>query len=193
MRTITVIENVTLDGVMQAPGRPDEDPRGGFAHGGWAAAVAPDPVVQARMGQGLARPGAMLFGRRTYEDFHSFWPHQKDNPYTPVLNARTKYVASRTGTGPLPWENSVLLRGEAADTVAALKETEGDDLVVLGSGALVRSLAHAGLVDTYVLSIFPIVLGSGQRLFDDGVAATLRLVDSVTGPSGVILATYARD
>jgi dihydrofolate reductase len=191
MRTITVIENVTLDGVMQAPGRPDEDPRGGFAHGGWAAAFH-DPVVQARMGEGLVRPAALLFGRRTYDDFHGFWPHQKDNPFTPVLNARTKYVASRTATGPLPWENSVLLRGEATETVAALKDEDGDDLLVLGSGALVRALARADLVDRYVLSIFPIVLGTGQRLFDEGTAARLRLADSVAGPSGVILATYER-
>jgi dihydrofolate reductase len=193
MGTLTVLENVTLDGVMQSPGRPEEDGRGGFTHGGWAAASAQDPVIQARMGEGLGTPTALLFGRRTYEDFYGFWPHQKDNPYTSVLNARPKYVASRTLEEPLPWQNSTLLRGEATETVAALKAEDGDDLLVIGSGVLVRSLARAELVDTYILSIFPIVLGSGQRLFDDGVAARLRLTDSVAGPSGVILATYARD
>lgn len=188
-----MIENVTLDGVMQSPGRAEEDTRGGFAHGGWGALVATDPVIQGRMGEGLGNPGALLLGRRTYDDFHGFWPRQTDNPFTPVLNARTKYVTSRSKDASLPWENSVLLAGEAAETVAALKADGDGDLVVLGSGALVRTLARADLVDAYVLSIFPIVLGSGQRLFDDGVAARLRLADSVAGPSGIILATYTRD
>ena len=193
MRTITALENVTLDGVMQSPGRPEEDDRGGFTHGGWAAASARDPEIQARMGEGMGPPGGLLFGRRTYEDFHGFWPHQKDNPVTDVLNARQKYVASRTLAEPLPWENSTLLPGDAAESVAALKKEGDEDLLILGSGALVRSLAQHDLIDRYTLLIFPIVLGGGQRLFDDGVAARLRLTDSLTGPSGVILATYARD
>ena len=193
MRTITALENVTLDGVMQSPGRPEEDDRGGFTHGGWAAASARDPEIQARMGEGMGKPGSLLFGRRTYEDFYGFWPHQKDNPFTSVLNARRKYVASRTLTDPLPWENSTLLSGEAAEAVATLKKEGDEDLLILGSGELVRSLARHDLIDRYTLLIFPIVLGGGQRLFDDGVAARLRLTDSLTGPSGVILATYARD
>ena len=193
MRTITALENVTLDGVMQSPGRPEEDDRGGFTHGGWAAASARDPEIQARMGEGMGKPGGLLFGRRTYEDFYGFWPHQKDNPVTDVLNARQKYVASRTLAEPLPWENSTLLPGDAAESVAALKKEGDEDLLILGSGALVRSLARHDLIDRYTLLIFPIVLGGGQRLFDDGVAARLRLTDSLIGPSGVILATYARD
>jgi dihydrofolate reductase len=192
MRTITVLENVTLDGVMQSPGRPDEDERGGFTHGGWAAASSRDPVIQARMAEGMGTPTHLLFGRRTYEDFFGFWPRQKDNPFTTALNAQRKYVASRTLREPLPWENSVLLPGDAAETVRALREQEGRDLLVLGSGALVRSLAGADLVDRYVLSIFPIVLGTGQRLFASGPATTFRLADSLTGPTGIILATYER-
>jgi dihydrofolate reductase len=193
MRTITVLENVTLDGVMQSPGRPDEDERGGFTHGGWAAASSRDPVIQGRMAEGMGRPTDLLFGRRTYEDFFGFWPKQKDNPFTAALNAQRKYVASRTLREPLPWENSVLLPGEAVETVATLRKEEGNDLLVLGSGALVRSLAGADLVDRYVLSIFPLVLGTGQRLFDTGRAANFRLADSVTGTTGIILATYERN
>jgi dihydrofolate reductase len=193
MRTITALENVTLDGVMQSPGRPEEDERGGFTHGGWGAAIARDPEIHARMGEGMGKPGSLLLGRRTYEDFYGFWPHQKDNPFTPVLNARRKYVASRTLREPLPWENSTLLPGDATDAVAAMKKEDGDDLLILGSGELVRSLARRDLVDRYTLLIFPIVLGGGQRLFDDGVGARLRLTESLTGSSGVILATYARD
>ncbi|SNS32063.1 Dihydrofolate reductase [Streptosporangium subroseum] len=190
MRRIVVTGNVTLDGVTQAPGRPDEDVRGGFEHGGWALPYD-DEVKAEAMGRGMAQTGAMLFGRRTYEDFFNVWPHRTDNPFTEFLNGVQKYVASTTLTGPLPWKNSTLLAGDAADAVAELKKLPGPDLAVIGSGELVRSLARRELVDEYVLLIHPLVLGSGRRLFPDGAPpARLRLVDSVPTPTGVIIATY---
>ena len=191
MPTLTVIENLSLDGVMQAPGRPDEDERDGFAHGGWAIPYN-DEVLGRKMGEHMARPGALLFGRRTYEDFAGFWPRQADNPFTPVLEARTKYVVSSTLAEPLPWANSTLLRGDAAQAVAGLKERTDEDLVVLGSGQLVRTLAAEDLVDEYLLLVHPLVLGSGRRLFPDGgPRQDLRLVDSVTTTTGVTVATFA--
>jgi dihydrofolate reductase len=173
---------------MQAPGRPDEDRRGGFEQGGWAVPYN-DEVMAGVAGEGMANPASLLFGRRTYEDFFSFWPHQTDNPFTEVLNNSRKYVASQTLTAPLPWSNSTLLDGDAADAVADLKRRE--DLLVLGSGELVQSLRRRNLVDEYVLLIHPLVLGAGRRLFPDGAAATkLRLVKTVPTTTGVIIATY---
>jgi dihydrofolate reductase len=190
MSRLIVINNITLDGVMQAPGRPDEDTRDGFAHGGWAAPYG-DEVMGRVMGERMARPGALLLGRRTYEDFASFWPKQTDNPFTPVLNERVKYVASTTLREPLPWTNSKLLRGDAAQAVAELKEQGHDSLAVLGSGELIRSLLQHDLIDEYVLTIHPLVLGAGRRLFpDDGTTAKLRLVDSTPTTTGVLIATY---
>jgi dihydrofolate reductase len=189
MRKIAVTEHLTLDGVMQAPGRPDEDTRGGFEHGGWAIPNN-DEVMMRVMGEGMARAGPLLFGRRTYEDFYGFWPHQKDNPFTDVLNDVEKFVASRTLTDPLPWNNSTLLKGDAAEAVKELKEQPGKDIGVLGSGELVESLIRHQLVDEYLLMIHPLVLGSGRRLFPEGVHSSLRLVDSVTTTTGVLIATY---
>jgi dihydrofolate reductase len=190
MRRLVVINNLTLDGVMQAPGRPDEDVRGGFQHGGWALPYN-DPVMGQAMGERMAQGGPLLLGRRTYEDFASFWPNQKDNPFTEVLNNVQKYVASTTLEEPLPWSNSTLLEGDAAEAVARLKDEPGEDLAVLGSGELVQSLMRHNLVNEYVLLIHPLVLGSGRRLFADGTSAVaLRLVDSVTTTTGVIIATY---
>lgn len=186
---VVAIENVTLDGVMQAPARPDEDTSDGFAHGGWAVGYG-DEVMAEQMGRRMARDGAMLLGRRTYEDFFAVWPKRTDNPYTEVLNRSHKYVASRTLAEPLPWENSTLLPGDAADAVARLREEEEGDLAVLGSGTLVRALAARGLVDEYLLSIHPLVLGTGRRLFDGVPPAPLRLTASVTTTTGVIIATY---
>ncbi|GAA3079932.1 dihydrofolate reductase family protein [Pseudonocardia yunnanensis] len=198
MGMLTVVGNLTLDGVMQAPGRCDEDERDGFAHGGWAQPYS-DPVMGRVMGEGMTAPNvSLLFGRRTYQDFAGFWPKQQDNPFTPVLDARRKYVASRTLTEPLPWNNSALLHGDAAKSVAELKAESADDLVVLGSGELCRTLIRHDLVDQYVLSIHPLVLGSGRRLFTDGAFtdnaafARLRLVDSVPTTTGVLIATYRR-
>lgn len=139
MSEVIVIEHLTLDGVMQAPGRQDEDLRGGFNHGGWAVPNN-DEVMGRAMGEGMAQGGPLLLGRRTYEDFYSFWPKQKDNPFTEVLNDTQKYVASTTLTEPLPWSNSTLLKGDAAQAVAKLKEQTGRDIGVLGSGELVQSL-----------------------------------------------------
>jgi dihydrofolate reductase len=189
MRKVVVFTSVTLDGVMQAPGRPDEDTRGGFAHGGWATPYS-DEVMGRVAAEGMASGGALLLGRRTYEDFYGFWPHQPDNPYTEALNNSLKYVASTTLAEPLPWANSRLLQGDAADAVAKLKEQPGKDLTVLGSGQLAGSLIRRGLVDRYVLLIHPLALGSGRRLFPDDADVALRLVDSVTTTTGVIIATY---
>ncbi|MEQ4305464.1 dihydrofolate reductase family protein [Plantactinospora sp. B6F1] len=194
MGKLVVVVNVTLDGVMQAPGGTDEDTRGGFRHGGWATPYA-DHVMAETMGRGMRADGALLFGRRTFEKFCGYWPRQTDgNPYTEVLNRKHKYVASRSLAEPLPWQNSSLLKGDATAAVAALtREVEGD-LVVLGSGELVRSLAGAGLVDIYTLSIHPITLGSGTKLFAEGETGydTLELVDAVPTTTGVIIATYQR-
>ena len=190
MRKLTVITHLTLDGVMQAPARPDEDARGEFGRGGWAQAgndqVMADFMV---VGQG-GEPGALVLGRRTYLHFFGFWPHQPDNPYTEVLNKQQKYVASRTLAEPLPWQNSTLLPGDAAEAVAALKQQPGPDLVVMGSGELIGSLRPRALVDEYVLMIHPLILGAGRRLFPEGAPADLRLADSVTTTTGVIIARY---
>jgi dihydrofolate reductase len=190
MSDVVVFTSLTLDGVMQAPGRPDEDRRGGFAHGGWAQPYN-DPVMASMAGESMAESGSLLLGRRTYEDFYSFWPHQTDNPFTEVLDNARKYVASTTLAEPLPWRNSTLLKGDAAEAVAELKQQPGKDLVVLGSGELARSLMRRDLVDRYVLLIHPLVLGSGRRLFADGGAfAALRLVHARTTTTGVVIATY---
>jgi len=187
MSKVVVFTNLTLDGVMQAPGRPDEDRRGGFEHGGWATPYA----AMAQAGNSMANTSALLLGRRTYEDFYSVWPNRTDNPYTAVLNTTQKYVASTTLSEPLSWINSTLLKGDAAEAVARLKEEPGKDLVVMGSGELVQSLMRHNLVDEYVLLIHPLVLGSGRRLFADGGAfAALRLVDTKTTTTGVVIATY---
>jgi dihydrofolate reductase len=190
MSKIVVVENLSLDGVMQAPGRADEDPCGGFEHGGWALPY--DDSAKGRiMAAGMAQAGPLLFGRTTDEDFFSVWPKRKDNPFREVLDNAQKYVASTTLTEPLPWKNSTLLKGDVADAMARLKEQPGKDIVVLGSGELVRSLMRRHLVDGYVLLIHPLVLGSGRRLFaDDGAFAALRLVDAQTTSTGVLIATY---
>ena len=146
MRKIVVVESLSLDGVMQAPGRADEDPRRGFTHGGWALPYN-DAVKGKVMAEGMAQAGPLLFGRRTYEDFFSVWPKRTDNPFTAALDNAQKYVASTTLTEPLPWRNSTLLKGEAADGVARLKAQPGKDIVVLGSGELVGSLIRHNLVD----------------------------------------------
>jgi dihydrofolate reductase len=188
---LTVVENLTLDGVMQAPGRADEDVRDGFAHGGWAQPYN-DRVMAETMGKGMAAADvSLLFGRRTYEDFAGFWSKQRSNPVAAVLNARRKFVASTTLDEPLPWQNSVLLHGDAEKAVAALKEEVGNDLVVLGSGERCRTLVQHDLVDQYTLLIHPLVLGAGRRLFTDGAAfARLRLVECVPTTTGVLIATY---
>ncbi len=191
MRKLVVFMNLSLDGVMQAPGRPDEDRRGGFEHGGWATPYA-DPVMGSVAAEGMSKGADLLFGRRTYEDFAAVWPTMPEpNPFTAVLNNSQKYVASTTLKEPLPWINSTLLKGNVPEAVARLKEQPGKDLLVLGSGELVQSLMRSNLVDEYVLLIHPLVLGSGRRLFPDGGAsADLRLVDTKTTTTGVVIVTY---
>jgi dihydrofolate reductase len=191
VRKLTAIESITLDGVMQAPARPDEDVRGGFEHGGWGISYA-DEVMGRAMGERMAKSagGPLVLGRRTYEDLAEVWPKRKDNPYTDALNRAEKHVASTTLSEPLPWQNSRLLAGDAVDAVAKLKQDGGKDIGIIGSGHLVRSLMSAGLIDEFLLLIHPLVLGSGQRLFADGVNAQLELADSLTTTTGVVIATY---
>src|SRR4051812_26409171 len=173
---------------MQAPGRADEDRRGDFPHGGWAQGYG-DDVMAAEMGKGMAASGAMLFGRRTYDDFAAVWPKRTDNPFTPFLTAVDKFVVTHDPGFTSTWENTHPLVGEASQTVAELVKTDGPDLSILGSGALVRELAHHGLIDEYVLLVHPLVLGTGIRLF--GYAfAKLELISSVTTTTGVVIARY---
>lgn len=186
---IVVLNHVTLDGVMQAPGRPDEDTRDGFTHGGWAARNT-DEVLGRLWGERMAASGGLLLGRRSYEDMLTYWNAQ-DSPFRDALNDAPKYVASTTLTEPPPWPNTTLLSGDVPAAVAGLRRSPGDDLHVMGSGALIRSLGPGGLVDEYVLGIHPLVLGTGHRLFADGVGpAPLVLVASTTTSTGVIVATY---
>jgi dihydrofolate reductase len=191
MSRIIAINHVTIDGVMQAPGRPDEDRRGGFQYGGWAQA-GNDAVMGQVLGERVARGGALLFGRRTYEDFAAFWPNQPEpNPFTAVLNNIQKYVVSQTLEEPLPWGASTLLKGDAAEAVSRLKEQSEQDIAIMGSGELIQSLAPHNLIDEYLLMIHPLILGTGRRLFPDGTSfAALRLVNSVPTTTGVIIATY---
>ena len=191
MAKVVVINHVSLDGVMQAPGGRDEDTRGGFTRGGWAAPYA-DEVMGRFMSQGMASGGSLLWGRRTYEKMFSHWPKQTDdNPFTPLLNERQKYVASTTLGDPLEWQNSTLLDGDVPARVAELKQQPGGDIAILGSGELVRSLMPHELIDQFVLTIHPLVLGSGIRLFpDDGPYARLQLVHSEPTSTGVLIAVY---
>jgi dihydrofolate reductase len=189
MGKLTVMCNVTLDGVMQAPGRPDEDERGGFTHGGWATSYASDAMGRLMVGDGSDEPTAMLLGRRTYEDFAGFWPHQEPNPFTDALNQIPKYVVSTGLSDPLPWHNSTVVGGDVVEEIRGLKEKQR--LILMGSGALIRSLLPYGVIDEVKLLVHPLVLGSGQRLFgDEGVEAYLTL-DGVEGTTtGVIIASY---
>ena len=191
MSKVVVIEHLTLYGVMQSPGRPDEDPRDGFGYGGWAAARSDTVMIEAQ-GARMGNDWSLLLGRTTYEDFAGFWPNQpKPNPFTDVLDNAVKFVASTTLAEPLSWKNSILLKGDAADAAAGLKKSHGRNLVVFGSGLLVQSLLRRNLIDELVLMIHPLVLGKGRRLFPEGVPdRRFRLEDSVVTPKGVIIATY---
>jgi dihydrofolate reductase len=192
MRAITATMFVTLDGVVQGLGRPDEDPRGGFTHSGWGPRYN-DEVMGRELARSMARPGAMLLGRTTWQDFTTAWGRATDgNPFSTHLNAATKYVVSRTLEDADAWQNSILLRGEAVDTVADLKARPGSDLSINGSASLVRSLHAAGLIDNYTLLIHPLTLGSGVRLFDGPAPLTdFELTGSVTTTKGVIIAHYS--
>jgi dihydrofolate reductase len=192
MGKIVVTNHVTLDGTMQGPASPDEDPRERFERGGWAAPNN-DDVMFGVMAKGMAAGGSLLLGRRTYEHFYGYWPHQTDNPYTDVLNNTQKYVVSTTLDDPLPWQNSTLISDDVAGSVAQLKEQSPKDFVILGSGELIRSLMKDDLIDRFLLMIHPVVLGTGRRLFPDaGPHAPLTLTDSVVTTTGVVIATYDR-
>ena len=199
MGRIVVMNHVTLDGVMQGPGRPDEDTRGGFTHGGWAhRSETPDDAWGKAMSGRMAAGGGLagwLFGRRTYEGLLSYWNQQPDSPFGPMLNNSTKSVASTTLKEPLPWPNSTLLHGGIAEAVGALKAQSDGVLAIMGSGELIGSLMAADLIDEYLLMIHPLVLGSGRRLFPGGAHVSLRLTDCVPTATGVVIATYepARD
>jgi dihydrofolate reductase len=191
MRKVIVINHVTLDGVMQAPGRPDEDTRGGFAHGGWGIPRGDDVIVR-KAGERMGGDRAFLFGRRTYEELLASWNRQ-GGPFKEALNNAPKYIASNTATTRLEWPNSTLLHGDVPAAVAELKQESGGNLVIMGSGELIGSLMAADLIDEYLLMIHPIVLGTGRRLFPEGVHASLRLTDSMTTTNGVLIATYEPD
>jgi dihydrofolate reductase len=194
MGAVTVVNHLTLDGVIQAPAHPDEDRRGGFEHGGWAAANM-DEVMGRTLGESMGRgPGSLLLGRRTYEDLAGYWPHRTDeDPVARVINAQTKWVASRTLAEPLDWRNSRLLPGDVPDAVARLRAESEASLTILGSGELVRALIPHGLIDGWLLMIHPVVAGRGIRMFaDEGHFAALRLVSSVTTTTGVVMARYER-
>jgi dihydrofolate reductase len=192
MSKIMAFENVTLDGVMQAPAYADEDRRGGFEHGGWAMPYA-DEAASRAAASGMSETGAVLLGRMTYEDFASVWPNQPDNPFGTFLNASRKYVASRSLKEPLAWANSTLLEGDVGDAVAHLRDEPGKNVLILGSGELLRSLLKRELVDEITLQIHPLVLGDGIRLFGgDGTLAKFTLADSTTTSTGVVVATYRR-
>jgi dihydrofolate reductase len=191
MRKLVVNTFLTLDGVMQAPGGPEEDPTGGFTHGGWSVNYWDDLMFQA-MEQAMGRPFDLLLGRKTYEIFAAHWPHATDEFGADVLNSATKYVASRT-LAAVGWQNSILLDGDAAEAVARLKDEEGPELQVHGSGNLIQTLLEHDLVDEYRLFTFPLVLGTGKRLFADGaIPRGLKLADSKTSTTGVLIATYER-
>jgi dihydrofolate reductase len=191
MRPLVVNTFVTLDGVMQAPGGPEEDPEGGFAHGGWSVGYW-DEAMGERMGEFMGRPYDLLLGRKTYEIFAAHWP-KVEAPEDGGLNAARKYVASRT-LATVEWNNSALLEGDVAEAVAALKTEDGPEIQVHGSGNLLQTLFEHDLIDRLQLMIFPVVLGTGKRLFGDGtVPAGLKLVDSSIFSSGVILTTYERE
>jgi dihydrofolate reductase len=191
MSKVVVINHVTLDGVMQSPGRPEEDSRDGFTHGGWASANADDQLVAATYARVEEGGGLqLLLGRRSYEGMLGYWNTQ-DSPFKEGLNNAPKYVASRTLREPLPWPNSTLLHGDVADAVTELKRELGGDLTVMGSGELIQTLMRQDLIDEYLLFVHPLVLGTGRRLFRDGSpSASLRLIESTTATTGVVIARY---
>jgi dihydrofolate reductase len=194
MGRIVVMNHVTLDGVMQGPGRPDEDTRGGFIHSGWGQRSAmPGDAAGKAMGERMVAGGGLagwLFGRWTYEELLSYWNQQPDSPFGPLLNNAPKYVASTTLKDPLPWPNSTLLHGDTVEAVRALKGRSDGVLAIMGSGELIGSLMASDLIDEYLLMIHPLVLGSGRRLFPEGVEATLRLAQGVITSAGMVIASY---
>ena len=189
MRELMVTTFLTLDGVMQAPGGAGEDDSGGFAHGGWSVTYWDERMGQV-MGAAMDKPFDLLLGRRTYDLFAAHWPHISDEDGGKPLNDATKYVASR-GRPALGWAHSVLIEGDAAAGIAALKAEDGPELQVHGSADLIQTLMRHELVDRFRLWVFPVLVGSGKRLFADGtVPSGLSLVDSVVSSTGVVIGTY---
>jgi dihydrofolate reductase len=195
MRKVIVNEFLSLDGVAQAPGGADEDPSGGFAHGGWHMQYMQDEVAQAWVLGSIVDAGGFLLGRRTYEIFAAYWPNAsaEEQVIAEPLNTKPKYVASTTLSDPLEWQNSTVLGGDLAAAVSALKQEDGGDLHVIGSTQLVQTLIEHDLADEFRVMIDPVMLGGGKRIFrDDGSLRPLRLVDGRIVGTGAILATYAR-
>jgi dihydrofolate reductase len=188
VRELVVLTFLTLDGVMQAPGGPDEDPESGFEHGGWSAGYW-DEQIEDAMGESMSKPFDLVLGRKTYEIFAAHWPHS-DDPGAELLNGATKHVASTT-RNKLEWENSRLIEGDVPEGIRALKAEDGPELQVHGSANLIQTLLEHGLVDEFRLKVYPLVLGQGKRLFGDGTApAGFDLAGSRASSSGVIIATY---
>jgi dihydrofolate reductase len=191
MRQLLVTTFLSLDGVMQGPGGPEEDASGGFTHGGWSVSYWDDLMGQ-DMSAFMGKPFELLLGRRTYEIFASYWPTANDVPGADQLNDARKHVASRT-LERTDWQNSTLIDGDVADYVRRLKMADGPEIQVHGSGDLIQTLLHDDLIDVFHLWTFPVLLGSGKRLFADGtIPAGLRLADSKTSTTGVLMATYER-
>src|SRR5665647_180991 len=189
MRKLIVSTFLTLDGVMQAPGGPAEDDSEGFAHGGWSVNYWDDQMGEV-MGAAMGVPFDLVLGRRTYDIFAAHWPHATEEQGAKPLNDATKYVASRSQP-TLEWSNSVLIKGDAAEGIAALKKQDGPELQVHGSGSLIQTLLHHNLIDQYRLWVFPLVIGSGKRLFSEGtIPQGLTLVDSQVSSTGVMIGTY---
>jgi dihydrofolate reductase len=189
MRKLIVSTFLTLDGVMQAPGGPEEDDSGGFALGGWSVHYWDDQMRQV-MTEAMSTPFDLVLGRRTYEIFAAYWPHAPEEAGANPLNDATKYVASRSRP-TLEWEKSVLIEGDAAEGIAELRKEDGSELQVHGSGNLIQTLMGHNLVDQYRLWVFPLVIGSGKRLFSDGtIPSGLKLVDSKVSTTGVVIGTY---
>jgi dihydrofolate reductase len=189
MGKVFVMNHLTLDGVIQGPGRPDEDTRDGFERGGWGTQGGGDEALVARMGERMGDHHAFLFGRRTYEDMLASW-NARGGPFKDALNDTPKYVASSNPATGLHWPNSTLLRGDIPAAVADLKASAGTNLVIMGSGVLIGSLMAADVIDEYLLMIHPLVLGTGRRLFASGTQASLRLLESSATRTGVLIAAY---
>jgi dihydrofolate reductase len=193
MRKLVVLSFITIDGVMQAPGGPEEDPTGNFRHGGWVAGYFDDSLGNV-MTEQMGHPFDLLMGRKTYEIFAAYWPYVTDSadPIATGINRAKKYVASKT-LKKLEWSNSELIKGDVAREVARLKKQDGPEIQVHGSGGLIQTLLENDLVDEFWLKIFPITIGRGKRLFGDGTKpAGFRLLESNVSPGGVIVASYAR-
>jgi dihydrofolate reductase len=189
MRELIVNTFLTLDGVMQAPGGPEEDDSDGFTYGGWSVNYWDEQMRQV-MTEAMSTPFDLVLGRRTYDIFAAYWPHAPEEAGAKPLNDATKYVVSRNRP-TLEWEKSVLIEGDAAEGIAALKKEDGPELQVHGSGNLIQTLMRHNLVDQYRLWVFPLVIGSGKRLFSDGtIPSGLKLVDSQVSTTGVVIGTY---